>query len=84
MEKTQFNIIFGKFIRVKRLDYGWSQADLATKLGHNYQNVSRLERGGISPTLFWCYSLADAFEMSFIQLIKEFEDFKAKHDLDMI
>jgi ribosome-binding protein aMBF1 (putative translation factor) len=50
----------------------WSQAYLASKIRNNYQNISRLERGEISPTLFWCYKLADAFDMDFFELVKEF------------
>jgi len=60
------------YVKSKRLEFKWSQADLATKIGNNYQNISRLERGEISPTLFWCYKLADAFEINLADLIKEF------------
>ncbi|MDP1801749.1 MAG: helix-turn-helix transcriptional regulator [Bacteroidota bacterium] len=66
-----FDKQFGQFIKKKRLDFDWSQADLAAKIGNNYQNISRLERGEISPTLFWCYKLADAFEIDLTELIKE-------------
>lgn len=38
----------------------------------NYQNISRLERGEISLTLFWCYKLAEAFDMDLADLIKDF------------
>ena len=76
VEKQDFNKIFGKFVQLKRTEKGWSQSELAAKLGHNYQNVSRIERGEISPTLFWCFVLlAPAFELSCSDLINEFEDF---------
>src|SRR5690606_13656573 len=78
MEKQNFNIIFGKFIKFKRTESGWSQSELAAKLGHNYQNVSRIERGEISPTFYWCFEvLATAFETKCSELIREFEDFKS-------
>jgi putative transcriptional regulator len=67
----------GLFVQKKRLEKDWSQAHLASKVGNNYQNISRLERGEISPTLFWCYKLAEAFEMDLADLIKEF-GFKPK------
>lgn len=67
-----FDKQFGLYVKAKRLEFKWSQADLATKIGNNYQNISRLERGEISPTLFWCYKLADAFEINLADLIKEF------------
>jgi len=77
MEKTldnkHFDQIFGQFVRKKRIEFGWSQEELATKIGNNYQNISRLERGEISPTLFWCSKLASVFEMPLYVLIKEFD-----------
>lgn len=73
----QFNKQFGQYVRKKRLESNWSQAELASKVGNNYQNISRMERGEISPTLFWCYKLADAFEIDLFDLIKEF-GFKQK------
>lgn len=69
--KKQFDQQFGLFVKKKRLERGWSQADLAEKVGNNYQNISRLERGEISPTLFWCYKLADAFGVDLLDLLKE-------------
>lgn len=72
MEKGAFDKKFGLFVKKKRIAFGWSQADLAAKVGNNYQNISRLERGEVSPTLFWCYKLANAFEMDMESMIREF------------
>ncbi len=76
MEKSRtnqlFNQHFGQFVKNKRLALNWSQANLADKVGNNYQNISRLERGEISPTLLWCYKLSEAFDMDLAELIKEF------------
>jgi DNA-binding XRE family transcriptional regulator len=66
-----FDKKFGQFVKRKRTELKMSQAGLAAKVGNNFQNISRLERGEISPTLFWCYKLADAFEMDMTDLIKE-------------
>ena len=44
-------------------------------MGNNFQNISRLERGLITPTLFWVQNLADAFEFKLSDLIIEFEMF---------
>lgn len=81
MEKPKanksFDKHFGLFVKKKRLELDLSQADLAAMIGNNYQNISRLERGEISPTLYWCYKLAEAFEMDLADLIKEF-GYKAK------
>ena len=81
MEKSkinqQFDKQFGQYLKKKRLELKWSQAELASKVGNNYQNISRLERGEISPTLFWCYKLSLAFDIELADLIKEF-GFKPK------
>jgi ribosome-binding protein aMBF1 (putative translation factor) len=69
-----FDKQFGLFVKKKRLQKGWSQADLADKIGNNYQNISRLERGEITPTLFWCYKLAEAFEVSLTTFLKNFDN----------
>lgn len=81
MEKTKpnksFDKKFGKFVKKKRLEKGWDQPELASRLGNNFQNISRLERGETTPTLFWCYKLAEAFELKLSDLLQEF-DFQAK------
>lgn len=72
MDKTEFNIKFGAFVRAKRESLGLSQSQLADRIGNNYQNISRLERGEISPTLYWCNLLADALEVKLDELISQF------------
>jgi predicted transcriptional regulator len=52
-----------------------SQSDLADLMGNNFQNISRLERGLITPTLFWVQNLAEAFELILSDLVIEFEMF---------
>lgn len=75
MEKSEFNDRFGAFLRHKRASKGWSQSRLASELGNNSQNISRIERGELSPTLFWVSKLADAFNDELSVLIKEFAEF---------
>ncbi len=72
MDKTEFNIKFGAFVKAKRENLGLSQSKLASRIGNNYQNISRLERGGVSPTLYWCSLLADALEIELGEMINEF------------
>ncbi len=75
MEKQRYNILFGEFVRFKRSKKNMSQSDLADLMGNNFQNISRLERGLITPTLFWVQNLAEAFELKLSDLIIEFEMF---------
>ena len=72
-----FDARFGEFVKKKRLEKGWSQVDLADRVENNFQNISRLERGEITPTLFWCYKLANALDITLPEILKEF-DFKIK------
>lgn len=76
MEKSEFNKAFGKFLRAKREQKCWSQTDLACELGNNAQNISRIERGELTPTIYWLQKLAKAFECSASSLLAEFENFK--------
>ncbi len=73
MDKEKFNKNFGKFIAAKRIELGITQSELAARMANNPQNISRLERGEISPTLFWVYNLSIALEIKLHELLKEFE-----------
>ena len=79
MEKLSYNILFGEFVKFKRAQKNMSQSDLADLMGNNFQNISRLERGLITPTLFWVQNLAEAFEFKLSDLIIEFEMFIKMH-----
>jgi transcriptional regulator with XRE-family HTH domain len=75
MEKQRYNILFGEFVKFKRAQKNMSQSDLADLMGNNFQNISRLERGLITPTLFWVQNLSEAFELKLSDLVIEFEMF---------
>jgi len=69
----KFKTEFGEHVRKKRLAKGWSQEKLADLMGNNAQNISRLERGRINPSLFWCLHLAKAFDIKFCEFVADFE-----------
>ncbi len=75
MEKTAFNKVFGEFVREKRIELKLSQAQLGDKMALDYQYISRVERGLISPTLYWIVGLSNAMELPLERLIKEFSDY---------
>lgn len=79
MEKSEFNRAFGKYLKEKRVKIGWSQTDLASALGNNPQNVSRIERGELTPTIYWIEKLAIAFECKASEIIAEFENSRNKN-----
>lgn len=45
-----------------RLERGWSQAELAERVGTKQANISRIESGQANPTLKLLHRLAHAFE----------------------
>ncbi len=77
-EKEVFNKKFGQFVKQMRVNRNWKQVELADLLNNNFQNISRLERGEITPTLYWSNKLAKAFSLSLSELIISFEKFEMK------
>lgn len=75
MDKGHFNRCLGTFVKQKRIKLKMSQSELAARLENNFQNVSRLERGEVSPTLFWFFKLAHAFQQEPTALLNEFENY---------
>ena len=49
-------------LRVLRAEKGWSQADLAEKLGVSRQAVNAVETGKHDPSLTLAFALAETFE----------------------
>lgn len=49
-------------IRVLRAEQGWSQADLAQKLGVSRQTVNAIENDRYDPSLPLAFKIADVFE----------------------
>ncbi len=48
-------------LRVLRAEKGWSQADLAEKLGVSRQAINAIETGKHDPSLTLAFALAEAF-----------------------
>jgi transcriptional regulator with XRE-family HTH domain len=45
-----------------RMERGWTQAELAQKVGTRQANISRLENGSANPTLGFLQKLSEVFE----------------------
>jgi ribosome-binding protein aMBF1 (putative translation factor) len=78
MEKGIFNKAFGEYVRMKRKECKMSQAKLSYKMGLDYQYISRVERGHISPTLLWITRLSKALDISLDQFVAEFSTYATK------
>ena len=83
MEKTASNKIFGEFVREKRTRLKLSQSNLGDRMGLDYQYISRVERGLISPTLFWIIGLSNAFELPLELFISEFVEYSGINTLSI-
>lgn len=53
----------GQKIKVLRKDRGWSQGELADKVGIKAQNISRYEKGHVSPRESTLAIFAEAFDV---------------------
>ena len=70
MEKSEFDKKIGQYLKKKRLQKKWTQAELASKINIDFQNISRIERGTVSPTLYWFKKITDVLEMNLGDFIK--------------
>ncbi|MDP2453827.1 MULTISPECIES: helix-turn-helix domain-containing protein [unclassified Kaistella] len=73
MEKSVFLEIIGKRIREVRLSKNLTQLDLVSRIDGEVDptNISRIESGRTNPTIFTLHKLADAMEISLVQLLDE-------------
>ncbi len=76
MEKSAFNNSLGLYIRKVRIEKGLTQLELAVKMDIDFQYISRIERGLISPTLYWILELAKAMDCSDLEFLSGFLVFK--------
>lgn len=75
MEKIEFDKKLGAYVQQLRKEKGWTQQELATKLGTAKPNISRLEHGDTSPTFYWISNLAKAFEIGLGEFTVGFESY---------
>lgn len=58
-------------LRDLRAAHGWSQADLAEKLGVSRQSVNAIETGRFDPSLPLAFKLARLFERTIEEVFSE-------------
>lgn len=58
------------FARIRR-EKGWTQEQVAERSGFSQQYLSGLERGRRNPTIVSIYELAQALEVSYLELLTE-------------
>ncbi len=50
-------------LRMLRAEHGWSQQDLADRLGVSRQSVNAIEKGRYDPSLPLAFAIADVFAL---------------------
>jgi transcriptional regulator with XRE-family HTH domain len=58
------------------MEKGLTQQQLADRMDLDFQYISRIERGLISPTLYWILDLGKALESSELEFLSGFLDYK--------
>ncbi|HEY2468080.1 MAG TPA: helix-turn-helix transcriptional regulator [Terracidiphilus sp.] len=58
-------------LRVLRAQHGWSQADLADRLGVSRQSVNAIETGKYDPSLPLAFKLAKLFETAIEEIFQD-------------
>ena len=71
MRDKRLMILFGKALKRKRLESFLSQEDLANDADIPINQVGRIERGEINPTLSTLNSLAKALKIKLAQLVDD-------------
>lgn len=76
--KSQSNKSVGRNIRAVRHQLGWSQEDVANKLGISIPAFSKIETGITDINLSRLQQVADIFELSLVQLLS-FEEIQDEY-----
>lgn len=64
---------FGRAVRRKRIEHGWSQEELAARSDLNRSYVGEIERGAVMPSIGTVYKLSDALRTTLSQLMADCE-----------
>ena len=69
--RTSLAELFGKAIRQRRLNKGWSQMKLAAEANLHLTALGSIERGRRNPSLLTVFLIANALEVEPAELIAE-------------
>ena len=61
--------LVGSNVKRLRIERGWTQEEFSEKSGFSQQYISGLERGRRNPTVVTVYELAQAFSVSYLDLL---------------
>lgn len=63
MEKQQVLIDLGSKVRAIRIAKGYSQAELANKIGKDHPSINKLENGKVNPSFYFLMEVAQGLEV---------------------
>lgn len=69
MKKEQFLILLGKKIASLRQERGLSQTELALRCDKDRQNLNRLEKGKINPSIFFLLQISIELNITLSELL---------------
>jgi transcriptional regulator with XRE-family HTH domain len=69
LAKKIFLIAFGLHVKKLRETKNPIQADLSNIMNRDQQSIQRIEKGRVSPSIYYLYELADALEIKIKDLI---------------
>lgn len=69
MKKEQFLILLGKKIASLRQERGLSQTELALLCDKDRQNLNRLEKGKINPSIFFLLQISVELNITLAELL---------------
>ncbi|MBL0050638.1 MAG: helix-turn-helix transcriptional regulator [Bacteroidetes bacterium] len=64
--------MFGSHIKKLREAKGLTQAELSNMMNRDQQSIQRVEKGRVSPSIFFLYELSEALDIK----LKDLTDFK--------
>ena len=72
--EKDYLVKLGNRIRELRTAKNMTQADLAAKIGKDYQSIQRVERGVVNPTIKYLREIADGLDITAEELLHDLEN----------
>lgn len=82
MESTLADTPIARYIRTQRTTLGYSQAELAEKVGCSKDAVSRWEQGTRRPGAEYLFNLSEVFQVDYLELLDRIRYPNAYDDID--
>lgn len=63
MEKQEVLSNLGSKVRAIRIEKGYSQVELANKIGKDHPSINKLENGKVNPSFYFLFEVARGLEV---------------------